>query len=203
MTVRGNHDHAAVDPTQLRWFNARAREAIEIQARMLSPTDLAWLAGLPASASFGGLGLGHGGFADPEAYPYVVSSDLAAREFGAFDERCGWIGHTHVPAGFRADPDGGVAPVPIRSARDEVVGGSVRESGSVELSIAGPERWLLNPGAVGQPRDGDPRAAVALVEGRRGTVTFARIPYDVAAAQAAIRERRLPGFHARRLALGR
>jgi diadenosine tetraphosphatase ApaH/serine/threonine PP2A family protein phosphatase len=98
------------------------------------------------------------------------------------------IGHTHVPFSWRLTPDGAM----------EAVG--VPPGGRLLLDEG---RWLVNPGSVGQPRDGDARAAWALYEPDAGVIEFRRTPYDVAGAQNAILEAGLPEMLANRLAEGR
>ena len=112
--------------------------------------------------------------------------------------RIGFIGHTHVPAIFRALEDGaaeGVGPASWAVVPPVDVG-------EVSVRLEMPGRFLVNPGSVGQPRDRDPRAACAAFDTDRGLLRLARIPYDVAAAQRAIVDRGLPAFEASRLAYG-
>jgi len=187
-TLRGNHDVAAVDPRLRTWFNPHARQAIERQAELLSEEELAWLRSLPATLEAPGAALTHSGFADPDAFDYVTTARHAAAELGSLNTRIGFYGHTHVPALWRGDPDGGVERLPL----DE----------HETVSLAGSDRWLVNPGAVGQPRDGDPRAACAIFDPEDATLRYARLPYDVAGAQEAIARTGMPSFEAARLAHG-
>jgi diadenosine tetraphosphatase ApaH/serine/threonine PP2A family protein phosphatase len=187
-TVRGNHDVAAVDPRLRAWFNPHARAAIERQAQLLSEEDLAWLGSLPATLEAPGAAITHSGFADPDAFDYVTTARHATVELGAIQGRIGFYGHTHVPALWRRASDGGVERVPLE------------ENGTISLS--GSDRWLVNPGAVGQPRDGDPRAACAIFDPEAWTLRYVRLPYDLAAAQDAIARAGMPPFEAARLAHG-
>jgi diadenosine tetraphosphatase ApaH/serine/threonine PP2A family protein phosphatase len=187
-TVRGNHDVAAIDPRLRAWFNPHARAAIERQAELLSEEDRAWIAALPATLDAPGAALTHSGFADPDAFDYVLAPRHAAVELGAQPGTVGFYGHTHVPARWRRAPGGEVERMPLP------------EDASVSLS--GPDRWLVNPGAVGQPRDGDPRAACAIFDSREGSLRYRRLEYDVGAAQAAIHRAKMPAFEAARLAHG-
>ena len=198
VTVRGNHDHAVLEPALRTEFNDHARRAVERHAEILDDEERAWLASLPVVASRDAVDLGHAGFADPAAYPYVTDPARAAVEIEAMSSDVGFIGHTHVPAIFRASREGSVErAVP---ARGEERGRDAVDQVSVRLE--GPWRYLVNPGSVGQPRDRDPRAACAVYDTDEGVLTLARIRYDVAAAQESIAGRGLPDFEASRLALG-
>ncbi|HET9581635.1 MAG TPA: metallophosphoesterase family protein [Gemmatimonadota bacterium] len=198
VTVRGNHDHAVFDPGLRKDFNDHARRAVERHAEILGEAEVAWLRSLPAVLTREGLALGHAAFTDPEAYPYVTDSTIAAAELAAMPGRIGFIGHTHVPAIFRAvgeDQAEQAAPASWTQS-------SMRGSMEVSVRLEGPHRFLVNPGSVGQPRDRDPRAACAAFDPIAEILVLARIPYDVPAAQRAILDRRMPDFEASRLAYG-
>lgn len=192
-TVRGNHDAAVVDPALREWFNPHAREAIERQAGLLDDADREWLAGLPDTIELGEVAVTHAGFARPREFEYVVGAWEAAREMDALSSlgaRWGFFGHTHLPTRFHRDPDGAISDPPMTEER-------------AGLALDAPGRWLVNPGAVGQPRDGDPRAACAVFDAGSARLSYVRLSYDVAAAQAAIRREGMPDFEAERLAMGR
>ena len=195
VTVRGNHDHAVFDPALRKEFNDHARQAIERHAEILNEDEVAWLRSLPEVASREELALGHASFIDPTAYPYVTDASQAAAEIEAMPVRIGFIGHTHVPAVFRAAEAGELE-------RAGSWAGTPGEPGEVSVRLEGPHRFLVNPGSVGQPRDRDPRAACAAFETDGEILVLARIPYDIAAAQRAIVERGMPAFEASRLAYG-
>lgn len=192
-TVRGNHDAAVVDPALREWFNPHARAAIERQAELLDDDAMGWLASLPATVEGeeSGVWLAHSGFADPDAFEYVTGARAAGVELDALAERgarWGFLGHTHVRSGWRRD-GGGVETLRLPA------------DGEVDLDGEGP--YLVNPGAVGQPRDRDPRAAVAAFDPDHARLSLARLEYDLEGAQRAIRESGMPDFEARRLASGR
>lgn len=186
-TVRGNHDLAVIDPRLRAWFNPHARRAIERQAELLDENDKAWLSSLPATIERHGMALTHSGFADPDAFDYVVFSRQAVVEMRAMPADLGFYGHTHVPAAFRLQPE-------ERALAFTLVEG--------DNELAPPDRYLINPGAVGQPRDGDPRAACAIWDARRATLCYARIEYDISRAQEAIARTGMPAIEAARLARG-
>lgn len=188
-TVVGNHDAAVVDPSLRRWFNPHARVAIERQADLLGEDAREWLAALPDTIELDRVGLTHSGFADPRAFDYVIEPWEAERELAASPARWGFFAHTHVPAVFHRSAAGEVRAVAFDPARD------------VPLDEEG--RYLVNPGSVGQPRDGDPRAACAVFDATDGICRWVRLEYDLQAAQAAIRRSDMPEFEAERLARGR
>lgn len=198
-TVRGNHDQAVVDPALRSWFNDHARKAIERQSEILGEDEVAWLASLPPVIGLDDVTLGHSGFADPGAYTYVTSTHTAAVELAALGTRWGFIGHTHVPAAWRREPGGKVVATELGGSGSI---GDLRTPRSAAIPLAEPGRYLVNPGAVGQPRDRDPRAACAILDLGTETLHHTRLPYDVAGAQDAIFRRGLPIFEAGRLAQG-
>lgn len=188
-TVRGNHDAAAVEAALRTSFNPHARAAIERQAESLSRGALDWLGGLPAKLELEDVVLLHASFVDPEGYPYVLGTLEAGDELAALPGRWGFYGHTHVPALWWMDAAGRVAE--IQAARPDA---------ATVLDAAG--RYLVNPGAVGQPRDGDSRAACAIFDRASGTLRMMRVAYDIAAAQASIRRAGMPRIEAERLERG-
>ena len=173
--VRGNHDAAALGALDVAGFNPDARRAIEWTARRISPETRTWLAGLPEWAEFGEMTLVHGSPRDP-TWEYVMTTPDARANFAAFATPYCLHGHTHVPAAWRED-DGRVEPL-----------GPAH--GSV-LALDG-RRLLLNPGSVGQPRDGDPRASALVLDTEARRVTWHRVAYAIATTQAAMRAAALP-----------
>lgn len=189
-TVRGNHDAAAVQPELRATFNPHARAAIESQAELLEPAERAWLAALPPLIELDDVVLLHGSAVDPAEFPYVLTESDARRELETQSASWGFFGHTHVPAAWRRDPSGPVE-------------GMVLPAPPAALALDPPGRYLVNPGAVGQPRNGDPRASCAIFE--RGSARLHRVAldYDIAAAQSAIRRAGMPAIEAQRLEVGR
>ncbi|HJU86239.1 MAG TPA: metallophosphoesterase family protein [Gemmatimonadota bacterium] len=188
-TVRGNHDAAAVEAGLRAGFNPHAREAIERQAEILSPDALEWLRGLPSVLELEDVVLLHASFVDPDDFPYVLGGDDAARELGVLPGRWGFYGHTHVPALWWRNDAGTVVDLLPSDAAD-----------AAELDHPG--RFLVNPGAVGQPRDGDPRAACAIFDRASGRLRLLRVDYDVAGAQSSILRAGMPRIEADRLERG-
>ena len=188
-TVLGNHDAVAAGREEPTWFNPLARDAVLWTRRALSPEQRAWLADRPRTAELDADGfsllLSHGDPRDVARWGYVWGAWEARRILAGCDARVVLVGHSHRPLAVREGPDGDV-----RSVRPD------------RLDLGGADRWLLNPGSVGQPRDGDPRAAYLVLDPAAGTVAYRRVPYDVTAVQAKIRAAGLPRELAERLGEG-
>jgi len=192
VAVRGNHDAAAIGAIETDWFNADARLAIEWTAATITAPTRRWLATLPETRRTDGFALVHGSFVDP-IWEYILDADVARASLDRLPDHgvsVGLFGHTHLPSLFRDRGGGRVEAEAATDGRRIVLDG---------------RPTLVNPGSVGQPRDGDPRASAIVLEleDDRTTVTWTRTPYDVAAVQAAMAAARLPAWLARRLELGR
>jgi diadenosine tetraphosphatase ApaH/serine/threonine PP2A family protein phosphatase len=183
--VRGNHDAAAIGGSEIDWFNADARAAAEWTRGTIAPGTRAWLADLPDRLLIEDVTLVHGSPRDP-LREYVTDRLSAAENIEMLETRHGLHGHTHVPVAWVAAPD---RVVLVHAANEH----------RLELD---PQRTLLNPGSVGQPRDGDPRASYLVLDLEARLVTWHRVPYDIAPVQSAIRAAGLPGRLADRLAVG-
>jgi len=183
--VRGNHDAAALDPEMAEWFNPDARRAIEWTAGRIAPATRAWLAELPDTRENEGLTLVHGSPRDP-TWEYIMTGTDARANLAAFGTAHLLHGHTHIPIAFR--DEGG---------RMETLGPTDRASVTLD-----DRRVLANPGSVGQPRDGDPRASAMILDTATSTLTWRRIAYPIAVAQAAMRAVGLPARLVARLERG-
>jgi diadenosine tetraphosphatase ApaH/serine/threonine PP2A family protein phosphatase len=187
--VRGNHDKVAAGLAPTDSFNHVARQAIEWTAAALTPANRQWLAALPEGpvAIDAVTEICHGAPWDEDAY--LFDERDVERSGSAQDRALCLFGHTHVPSIFRLAPVV-EAMLPVRGERCRV---PIEPGG----------RYLVNCGAVGQPRDSDPRAAFGLLDSATRVLTIVRTPYEVAAAQTKILEAGLPPVLAQRLALGR
>lgn len=183
--VMGNHDAAAVGGDEIESFNVDARQAMEWTRTAISDATCTWLAALPERLVRGDWTLVHGSPRDP-IWEYVTSTPIARASVAALETRHGLHGHTHVPIGF-LDQDGALATMSPGS-------GSVLELGD--------RRVLLNPGSVGQPRDGIPAASWLVLDTDAGTASWHRTAYDVALVQAAMEALDLPPRLVERLAYG-
>jgi diadenosine tetraphosphatase ApaH/serine/threonine PP2A family protein phosphatase len=153
---------------------------------VLSENALAMLRSLQPSGERAGVELYHASPRDP-VWEYVIDQRTAQSCLDLLRHDLGLVGHSHVPLAY----------TPGGSGRAE---GGYAEPGTLHL---GDGRWLLNPGSVGQPRDGDPRAAYMVLDLAARTATWRRLEYDVERAQRSILEAGLPGSLAWRLAEGR
>ncbi len=183
--VRGNHDAAAVGGSEIDFFNADARSAMEWTRRTIDVDTRAWLAGLPERRTEGDFALVHGSPRDP-TWEYITTAPVARLNLEILEVPYGLHGHTHLPSVFR-DEDGFVE--------------LLSPSGGSTVALDG-RRLLANPGSVGQPRDGDPRASALVLDTERLELTWQRVPYDIAAVQSAMRRRRLPDRLVKRLSHG-
>ena len=168
-SVLGNHDGAAIGTVDPRDFNPEAARAIAWTATVIDDNSRAYLATLPEVRCEGELTAVHGSPRDP-VWEYIVSASVAAENHGAFETKFCLFGHTHLPIVFRAG-EGEV----------ETVRAAPREP----IMLDG-QRCLINPGSVGQPRDGDPRAAWLELDTGEWTAQFHRVEYDIDAAAKAI-----------------
>ena len=184
--VRGNHDAAALGGPEIEWFNPEARAAAEWTRDKIDGATRAWLSALPERHAIDRMTLVHGSPRDP-IREYVASPDIALENLAVLETDFCLHGHTHVPVAFSLGPD----------ERLQVVVPGAGDS----LGVDG-RRALINPGSVGQPRDGDPDASYLLLDPDTATVTWQRVPYDIPAVQAAILSAGLPRRLADRLAYG-
>jgi diadenosine tetraphosphatase ApaH/serine/threonine PP2A family protein phosphatase len=183
--VRGNHDAAACGGSEIDWFNPDARRAMEWTRAAIGESTLDWLSALPERLTLEGCELVHGSLRAP-LWEYVTSVPVARANLALLHAPIGLHGHTHLPIAF-LDEDG----------RVDVVGPG---RGS-ELDLRG-RRSLLNPGSVGQPRDGDPDASFMVLDAGQGTVVWHRVPYDIDAVQRAMEAAGLPSALRSRLSVG-
>lgn len=191
VTVRGNHDKASVGLDDLEWFNPVAKNAAFWTQRTLTPENADWVRALPTGpVDVEDFQLLHGSPTDEDEY--VIAANEAGQAFGYLQRRIAFFGHTHVQGGFIWNHSR-VETIPRLGARSE------RQVLEIDPDCA----YLLNPGSVGQPRDGDPRAAYAVFDSAARMIAYFRTPYDIAAAQRKIRDAGLPDVLADRLSLGR
>ena len=191
-SVLGNHDGAAIGTVDPVDFNPDARRAIEWTASAVDDNSRAYLAALPEVRRDGEVTAVHGSPRDP-IWEYITSPGIAAANFAHFETRICLFGHTHLPTAFRLVDDAIEPTVGLPGERVELAG----------------SRALLNPGSVGQPRDGLADAAYAVVEGDESdggaadAITFHRVRYDLDRTQRAMREVGLPVRLVERLSYGR
>ncbi len=183
--VRGNHDSAAIGALETDAFNDDARTAVEWTAARISPATRDWLAALPLRSVDEPFTLVHGSPRDP-TWEYVYSAGVARANLPLFETTHCLVGHTHVPLIFRQ-----------RSGKVE----GVHVKGEMTYALGG-ERLVVNPGSVGQPRDGDPRASALLLDTDAGTLDWRRVEYSIERVQRLMEQHRLPRRLSARLQFG-
>jgi predicted phosphodiesterase len=184
--LAGNHDLAVTGEIPIEDFSRGAGMAVQWTREVIASENLAYLQELRPCGEEGRVGLYHASPRDP-VWEYVLSTLLAELCLDEQPHRTCLIGHSHVALSF----------VRLKGA---AATGEPRRDGE-QLDLADGE-WLLNPGSVGQPRDGDPRASWLLLDLDRPAASFHRAEYDIAGAAAAIRAARLPDSLAERLEYG-
>jgi predicted phosphodiesterase len=184
--LAGNHDMAVTGEIPLDEFSVGASMTAQWTREVIAPENMAFLRTLSPQGEQQAVGLFHASPRDP-VWEYVLSSLLAELCLNEQRQRICMIGHSHVALSFERQ-------------EGELATGEPRRDGT-HLDIAAGE-WLLNPGSVGQPRDGDPRASWLLLDLEGMSASFHRADYDVAGAAAAIRAARLPDSLAERLQYG-
>ncbi len=183
--VLGNHDAAVLGKMSINWFNTEAQKLIVWTQGHLTAESVAFLSQLPEQIVMEYVTLVHGSPRAPIT-EYLLSAELAHRAFQHFETDFCFVGHTHQPVRWQ------------------------REDGHTEGHPAEPgktcplhPRAILNPGSVGQPRDGDPRAAYALYDTETHQWTWRRVAYDVTSVQAQMHALGLSAVNAERLSVGR
>lgn len=187
LTVLGNHDDALDNPLAKEQMNKVANAGIHHAERHVSADNRAWLESRPRKRSRTRATFTHASLDDSEEWPYLADRDSALRHFVNQQTPLCFVGHTHRPMVVHWQ----------HKSQLEVL---IPTQKPVRLSRT--EKTTVNVGSVGQPRDGDPRACYVLYFAATHHVEFRRVPYDIKAAQKAIRQAGLPAFSAKRLAQG-
>ena len=191
VVVRGNHDKVSTGQEDLEWFNPVARTSAMWTQGNLTPANIEYIRGLPKGpVLLDGFQVLHGSPFDEDEY--VMAAGEAGQAFGYLESRLAFFGHTHVQGGFIWN-----------HSRVETILATSARSRRQKMEVDPDCGYLVNPGSVGQPRDGDPRAAYILYDSAARLVAYCRVPYDVVAAQEKIREAGLPPILADRLSKGR
>jgi len=180
----GNHDLGVLGRIDLEDFSPDAAAAARWTMEVLEDEPRRYLESLAPQAVLESAELYHASPRDP-VWEYVLAPEIAFLSLEATEKPLVLVGHSHVALRFGA----------------EQLALALNEDGT-EVDL-GSERWLLNPGSVGQPRDGDPRAAYAIVDTKQHRVDLFRLPYPVEVTQSKIIDAGLPDVLAQRLAVGR
>ena len=182
-TLVGNHDRACTSPEILEWFNADAATVVRWTRDQLTEDQLTWLAALPEQTTRNGVLLVHASPRDP-IFEYILDLQTATENLELLGTRVCFHGHSHIPGIFQYEE-----------------GRVYHDYRQATYHLRGPV--LINPGSVGQPRDGDPAASYGIWDVDHETFTYRRVPYDVTSAQVAILSAGLPERFAARLQMGR
>jgi len=173
----GNHDEAAIDLTRTEFFNPFARIAAEWTADNLTEDNKDYLAALPFTLERSGIMFVHASPLNPEEWNYVLTPSDAAENFGAIPSEVCFIGHSHVPEIFGEDP----------WVRNIVRG----------------EKFIVNVGSIGQPRDGNPKLSFGIFDTELWSYRNIRLDYDIELASFKIKKAGLPRNLADRLFVGK
>jgi len=182
----GNHDLGVLGRIDLEEFSPDAAAVARWTQQILEDEPRAFMEALEASSARAGIGLYHASPRDP-VWEYVLSAEVAVASMRAAPEPTVLVGHSHVALAFAL-------------AGDRVLGGLA--PAGTELDLGEADHWILNPGSVGQPRDGDPDAAFVVLDLDARRAVFRRVHYAVERTQEEMRERDLPATLAERLEHG-
>ena len=182
--VKGNHDEYCSSNSALEGFNPHAADAVHWTREQLSEEEKKWLRDLKYSRMVANFTMVHATLDAPDRWGYVFDKLAAAASFPYQNTQICFFGHTHVPVAFM---------------RDTVVRGGTYSKFKLDAA----KKYFINVGAVGQPRDNNPKAAYVIYDIDAQTIELRRLDYDIAAAQKKIRDASLPERLAERLAYGR
>jgi len=182
----GNHDLAVLGALDVNAFSEAAATAVAWTRGQVATRTTEWLRGLEPAGEREQIGIFHASPRDP-VWEYVLSAEQADACLDAQEQRIALVGHSHVSLFF------------VRAEGEEIRGAQASDDTLLDL---GAGRWLVNPGSVGQPRDGDPRAAWLEIDTADATARFHRVSYDVERAAEAIVAAGLPRRLAERLKVG-
>jgi len=183
--IMGNHDAALCGIIEVSNFNFDARQALKVQTSILSASNRDWLELLDLEKTNAETHMAHGSPRNP-IWEYLFNNLVALENFSAFTTQVCLIGHTHFPSIFELNDGHKVRQL-------------LPEQGDLWRSE---NRFILNPGSVGQPRDGNPKASYVVYDDTENTWQFRRVSYDITTVQTQMRALNLPSKHVERLERG-
>ncbi len=196
LCILGNHDEALINPNTAWDFNARALASLAVTRRLVPQSALTLLTSYRRWSSIEDLvTFTHGAFG-PSPYSYLRSPSGAVESFEHLPTAIGVVGHTHLPSVFMCDD----ARIGVRPDASEIRAGVISDESRRRLPEGG--RLILNPGSVGQPRDGNPHASWGVLDLGRRTFGVQREAYDVKATEFKMHNLGLPSEHSARLKIG-
>jgi predicted phosphodiesterase len=187
--LAGNHDWAVLGKLGIETFNENAAFVVEWTREHLTPSNLMYLKARPDKETYDNFLLVHASPREP-IWEYVLDVNVAEENFGYMTTMCALFGHTHVPVIY------------VKDGRTHAVHGIV-PTPNAPFTFKRGSSYIANPGGVGQPRDGDPRAAYAVLDTSAMTWTQQRVEYDVKRIQAKMRTEGFPNRLIERLEYGR
>jgi diadenosine tetraphosphatase ApaH/serine/threonine PP2A family protein phosphatase len=182
----GNHDYAAMGLESIAGFNQVAQTSILWTTEKLIKKAISILSDFEMEATFLDYRIVHATPESPENWNYILNSEQALSQFEYFSESICFVGHSHLPTVFELDPDKNV---------------TTRYKEKMELNPD--NRYIINVGSVGQPRDNDPRACYLVIDNETNKISFRRVEYDIKKTQRKMRKAMLPDFLVERLSVGR
>ncbi|MBL7071242.1 MAG: metallophosphoesterase family protein [Candidatus Omnitrophica bacterium] len=182
--ICGNHDQASAGRLDTRYFNPGARGAVSWTAKRLNEAERQYLSDLKLTYDGADFTVVHGSLDEPDKYHYILDVNAALRNFQMMRKKLLFIGHTHRPIVYK------------RKGED------VSVTTDREVRLEKDSSYIVNAGSVGQPRDGDPRAAYVVYDNRENVIQIKRVSYDVKKAQEKILVAGLPPHMAERLGYG-
>jgi len=184
--LMGNHDYSALGLLDVEDFNSYARDAIVYTTTVLDSTAIATLSSLRLTAETESIQFVHATPDNPAAWNYCLTIHEAEKQFRSFKKRICFLGHSHKPIVY-----------------GHTFAGETYVIRPEEIKLEPESRYIVNIGSVGQPRDGNPRSCYVLYDTDNDTLTYRRIAYDLAAAQAKMAAAKLPDFLIERLSSGK
>jgi len=185
IVVAGNHDYAACGMLSTEYFNEYAKMAIDWTSRVIETKFTYILSNLPLTVIEDEITVVHATPEAPGGWHYILDIADAQRSFRALKNSLCFVGHSHIPVAFVQDQDGKI---------------SIRNPS--ELNIKTDEKYIINVGSVGQPRDGDPRTTYGILDTNKKKFWLKRLPYPVEGVQGKMREENLPPYLINRLSVG-
>ena len=185
-SVAGNHDWASLGLLPTDYFNPAAAEAVSWTRARLNESSISLLKALPLVYKNEDLTLVHGTVKEPREFDYLTECSISEETFGLLENNICFVGHTHIPLIFIQDASG-----------------CFRRSVSFKVRVERGNKYIVNVGSVGQPRDGNPQAAYCIYDTESRDVTVKRAEYDAGSARNKIISSGLPPFLGERLLAGR
>lgn len=180
--IVGNHDHAVLGLTDIYYFNQYARDAVIWTRAEITQDNLDYLNNLPYSYEKGEILFVHSTPINPAEWDYILSDNVAREQMRKIEHRLVFIGHSHVPIVFSNSN-----------------GSFIKEEISLNLEN---DKYIVNVGSVGQPRNEDPRSCFVIFDDLENTIRFIKLEYDIKTTSDDILARKLPPFLASRLLIG-